>query len=80
MSARLVDLMSTVFEVNEKEINSKFVFGRHPKWDSLKHMTLLVALEDEFNVTFSADESVDMLSYDLIVSILSEKLGKENLS
>jgi acyl carrier protein len=42
-------------------------------WDSLKHMNLILALEEEFAVAFSDDEVVEMLSVKSIVEILSKK-------
>lgn len=45
------------------------------KWDSLKHMMLILALEEEFDIRFSDDELTDLLSLELIVHIVSEKIG-----
>ena len=42
-------------------------------WDSLKHMNLILALEEKFAVAFSDDEIVSMLSVKSIVEILSKK-------
>jgi len=42
-------------------------------WDSLKHMNLILALEEEFNITFSDVEIVEMLSVKIIVKTLKEK-------
>ena len=42
-------------------------------WDSLKHMNLILALEEEFNITFSDEEIVEMLSVKIIVKTLKEK-------
>jgi len=33
------------------------------EWDSLKHLILILALEDKFYVSFTEDEVVNMLSY-----------------
>jgi len=43
-------------------------------WDSLKHMTLILALEDEFEISFSDDDVVEMLNFRLIRVILSERI------
>jgi len=40
-------------------------------WDSLAHMNLVLALEQAFDVTFTEDESVEILSYALIKHTLS---------
>ncbi len=36
-------------------------------WDSLKHMNLILALEEEFNVTFSDEDIVQLLSVEIII-------------
>lgn len=42
-------------------------------WDSIKHMKLVLALEEEFNTIFSDEEIVEMLSVALIVNTLKSK-------
>lgn len=44
-------------------------------WDSLKHMSLILTLEDEFKIQFSDDEIVKMLSVALIMDVLNHKLA-----
>lgn len=73
MRDQIVDLMASVFGVDRTEIEGGVIFGKFAKWDSLRHMTLVVALEEELNVMFSEEEITDMLSLDLIVEILEGK-------
>lgn len=44
------------------------------KWDSLAHMSLVAALEDEFGVMLDTDEVIDLSSFDRARQIL-EKHG-----
>ena len=32
-------------------------------WDSLRHLNLVLALEDKFDISFTEDESVNLFSY-----------------
>lgn len=73
MHDQIVELMASVFGVESTEISGGVVLGQFEKWDSLRHMSLVVALEEEFNVTFTDEEITDMLSLDLIVEILVSK-------
>ena len=73
MREQIVELMASVFGVDSSEIAKGVVYGKFPEWDSLRHMTLVVALEEEFNATFDDEEITDMLSLDLIVDILTSK-------
>jgi acyl carrier protein len=42
-------------------------------WDSAGIINLMMALESEFGVSFTADESADLLSMQLVVELLREK-------
>lgn len=44
-----------------------------PAWDSLNHLNLVMALEGEFAVSFSADDVLDMRTIGLIRTILRER-------
>ena len=43
------------------------------KWDSLKHMEIVASLEDEFAITFTADEIVEITSLSRIKQTLGAK-------
>jgi len=44
-----------------------------PAWDSLRHMELILRLEEEFNVRFSIQEASTMQSLNDIVGIIGVK-------
>ena len=44
------------------------------EWDSLKHMSLIVALEEEFSIRFTDNEMTSLLNLELIVHIISSKV------
>ena len=66
--------MSVVFETDLSMINESASPETIENWDSLKHMNLIAVLEEEFNITFSDDEIIEMLSYELIIKIMKEKM------
>jgi acyl carrier protein len=45
------------------------------KWDSLGHLNLIVALEEEFNVSFEPEEIAEMQNIRTITRKLEQKLG-----
>jgi acyl carrier protein len=47
------------------------------KWDSLNHMSLVLALEEEFGVQFTDDQIMQLLSVDAIVAALTAQLPPE---
>jgi acyl carrier protein len=58
-----------------KDVNEESSPDTIEKWDSLKHMNLVLALEEEFNVSFLDFEIIELLNVQIIVETLKEKLG-----
>ena len=75
MVTRVKSVISSVFEVDLCDIDTEFTSDSSEKWDSLKHMNLVLALEDEFSVEFSDDEIINLSSYSSILSVLKEKIS-----
>ena len=64
--------MSDVFFVDIAKISED---DQNKNWDSLKHMNLILALEDEFNLKFKNSEITQMNNFVSILKILSDKLN-----
>lgn len=43
-----------------------------PEWDSVGHMTLMAALEDEFNIMFDTEDILEFNSYKQGIEILKK--------
>ena len=65
-------VMADLFGVDPSHIDEHASVDTIEKWDSLNHMKLVLALEEQFNVSFTGEQSVEMLSYELIKAVLSE--------
>lgn len=76
LESKLKNVMSIVFELESSEISDDSSPESIENWDSLKHMMLIGALEDEFEIQFTNDEMLELLNYKLIKLILTEKLDK----
>ena len=71
--------MAVVFDMEIADIPDNAAPGVIEKWDSLKHMTLIVALEEEFGIRFTDDEMADLLNLDLVHKIIASKLERRNV-
>jgi len=69
---RLKEVLSKCLKIDESEINETTSVDTVPLWDSLKHLELVLTLEDEFKVSFSPEQTVEILNYPLIKIVLSE--------
>ena len=74
---KLKKIFSEVFEIKISEINDDSSADNVKKWDSLNHTNLILSLEDEFKISFTADEIIDMLNFKLIKIIVQEKIESE---
>ena len=77
MENRIKKIMSVVFEVPDKEINDKSSPETIETWDSLKHMNLVVALEEEFDIEFNDEEILMLDSFINIKKLLINYLKTE---
>ena len=73
MKNEIEAIMKTVFELSEDFPKNNLNNMHIGTWDSLNHMNLIVALEEEFDVTFDEEEINEMISLELIELILKEK-------
>ena len=71
---KLKDVISNVLGVSLEEINDDSSPDSLDKWDSLSHLKLVMAIESEFEVELSPEDSMDMLSVKLIRMILEDVL------
>jgi acyl carrier protein len=69
---KLKELLAKIFSVDASTITDNTTPDTLEDWDSLRHMNLVVALEEEFGVELSDDQVVEILSYQLIKIVLQE--------
>jgi len=60
--------------VDINDINENSSPDNMEKWDSLTHIKLVIAIESEFNITLTPEDTMEMMSVKLISLILKEKL------
>ncbi len=53
---RLTSVFREVFDDESLEIKDYYAAEHIPEWDSLMHINLIIAIEDEFDVKFSTAE------------------------
>lgn len=71
MREKIINIVSRVFET---EVNENTDQKNCAAWDSLKHLNLIIELEDEFNISFEPEEIAQLKSIALIEQLISQKL------
>ena len=74
MDERIKQIMSAVFEVPANEINESSSTDNVYQWDSIRHLNLVVSLEEEFEIEFEEEEIINLLNFELIKEIVTSKL------
>lgn len=75
MENKIKQIIADVFSVEVNEINENTSPESIDNWDSLGHMNLVTALEEELEISFDNDEIIEMMNFKLIMLIVSEKLN-----
>ena len=76
METRIRKILSSVLDVSEEKLDKNSSAMTIESWDSLNHMKLVVALEEELNVTFTDQEILEMQSLALIEYAVKEALKR----
>lgn len=71
---KLKSVIATVLEIEPTEIDENSSMDTIEAWDSIKHMDLILSLEEEFGVSVPDEEAGDLTSYALIKLVMKELL------
>jgi acyl carrier protein len=77
---RVLAIAADVFQVPESSVGPGASPDTVETWDSLHHLSFVVALEQEFGVQFSPEEIEQLLSIELTAALLEEKLKESGSS
>jgi acyl carrier protein len=69
-------VMASIFGINPSEIDEDTSMDTVAGWDSIKHMKLVISLEQELGVEFEDAEVLELLSFRLIEIIVLAKLSE----
>ena len=70
--SKLKKVLADVFKLEVEMVNDETSVDNVERWDSLNHLNLVLALELEFNVSFSEEQTIEIMNYPLIKIALQE--------
>ncbi|MCG5247839.1 acyl carrier protein [Methylorubrum extorquens] len=73
--AKLKAVVATILEIDESQVDQNASMDSVESWDSIRHMDLILAIEEEFKVSVPDEEAADLTSYPLIKLVVSELVG-----
>ncbi|HVU73308.1 MAG TPA: acyl carrier protein [Mycobacteriales bacterium] len=72
---RVRGVLSTVFDVPAHTIDDDASMDTVAGWDSLQQLTVVLAIEEEFGIALTDDEVTTMVTFPLIVAVVSDHLA-----
>ena len=73
MEQKLKTIMAEVLEISTDQIDVSTTIENIEAWDSLKHITLLMSIEEMFKVKLEMEEMIKMTSFEDIKSVLGKR-------
>lgn len=70
MKERVKRIMSQVFGMQVETIQDDASADTIKSWDSVRHINLVLALEEEFEIKFADEQIIELVSCDAIVKAL----------
>lgn len=70
---RIKNVMSAVFDVPVETIAETSSADDIESWDSLRHLNLILGLEEEFDITIPDEEVGNLMNFKLIELIVNEQ-------
>lgn len=74
ITERIKAVLASVFETEASEINEYSSIDSIENWDSLRHLNMILALEEEFEVSIPDEEVGDLVNFKLIELTINELL------
>lgn len=71
-TVKIKKILSKCLEIEEQKVTDSASMDTIREWDSIKHLRVILALEDAFNISFTELETTEIINIDLIKIVLSD--------
>ena len=66
------DIFIKSLSIDSNKFNENIKYNEIPEWDSIGHMTLIAALEEEYKISLETDDIVDLSSFKKGIELLKK--------
>ncbi len=73
MENKVKEILSSILEIEIKDVDENASIDTIDNWDSLKQMNIIVAIEEEVGIEFNEEETVLLNSYNLLIEAIKYK-------
>ncbi len=75
VESRVRSVLAEVFGLNAQDVGPDTSTDTVEGWDSLHHLTVVLSLEEEFEIQFDDQETLSLVNFPLIIAVVRERLG-----
>ena len=65
-------IFKTALNISDDKLSENLEYNEIEEWDSIGHMTLIAALEEEFKISIETDDIIEFSSFKKGMSILKK--------
>jgi len=76
LEQEVIKIMSEVFKIDSSSLNNETTQKMVAEWDSLKHLNLIVEIEEKYDISLDPEEIGEMVSVKSIVEMILKYKGK----
>jgi acyl carrier protein len=73
LQSKLESLFQTLFPEENLDFSKNLNSTKIQNWDSIKYVTIVLAVEEEFDIKLTQDEILEFSSFDRIFQILRSR-------
>jgi acyl carrier protein len=77
MNEKVKSIMAYVFRTGIENITDDLNQRDVTFWDSLRHLNLIVELEEKFEISFEPEEISEMTTFKMVMFYISQKLDQK---
>jgi len=77
MNDTVKSIMANVFRTDIENITEDLNQKDVSFWDSLRHLNLVVELEEHFSVSFEPEEIAEMITFKKVIYFINKKLDQK---
>lgn len=75
VESKVATVLSEIFDVPAESVGADTSTSTVERWDSLQHLTLVLSIEEEFDIHLTDDEAVKITTFPLICEVVRHHLG-----
>lgn len=73
MNQEIKELVAEVFNIDESEVTPNLSQDTLDNWDSLNHLQLVTAVEEEFNISLTMDEIDEITNIEKLINVINSR-------